>query len=158
MAREYYEKTIAQAEKIQDLEMVEDAYHGLGTLYDIVGDYEQAIQHYLRSIDIAKKRENKAGIITSYKNISESYVKAKEYNKALESIKKTYQIALTLGDSLQIAAVLYAYGTIEMEVKDYQPALTKLNNAKIVFERLHEKPCLAESYWVIGQVYFRIQN
>ncbi len=158
IARDYYEKTIEQAEKIQDLEMVEDAYHGLGTLYDIVGDYEQAIKHYLRSIDIAEKRENKAGIVTSYKNISEAYVKAKEYNTALESIEKTYQLASTLGDSLQIAAVLYAYGTIEMEVKSFQPALIKLNNAKMVFERLQEKPCLAESYWAIGHLYSQIKN
>jgi tetratricopeptide (TPR) repeat protein len=50
IARDYYAKTIEQAEKIQDLEMVEDAYHGLGTLYEIVGDYEQATQHYLSQV------------------------------------------------------------------------------------------------------------
>ena len=158
VAQDYYKKTIEQADKIQDVEMIEDAYHGLGTLYDIINDYEQASQHYLHSIEIAEKRGNAAGVIISYKKISELQLKAQEYDKALQTIEKTYQMALALGDSLQIAAVLYTYSTIEIAAKNYQAALEKLNQAKTVFKRLNEKQCLAESFLAIGQVYHQVKN
>ena len=60
-AKDFHTLSLELAEKEQDLEMIEYAQHGLGFLYETVGDYDKAIKHYLQSVTIAEARGNIEG-------------------------------------------------------------------------------------------------
>jgi two-component system, sensor histidine kinase PdtaS len=158
IAQDFHLRAIKQAEKTAHWEMAEDNYHGLGTLYAMLSDFDQSVSYYLASIKAAEKWGNQAGIVFSQQNISSTYLKAKSYDRALQNIEKTYQLALKLGDSLRLASVLRVYGNIKTALGDYHDALIKHEAAKVIFEKIHNEECLAESYLSLGDVHFKWGN
>jgi two-component system, sensor histidine kinase PdtaS len=158
IAQEYHLLTIERAEKISNWEMVEDGYHGLGTMYSMLSNFNQSIQYYLLSIQAAEKWGNKKGIVLTEQNISNIYMKAGNNEMALKNIAKTYEMALQLGDSSRIAAVLKIYGNIKIAAGDLQDALGKHTQAKAIFIEKGDKSRLAESYLAIGDIYFQLKD
>jgi tetratricopeptide (TPR) repeat protein len=158
VARDYHLRTVEQAEKTSNWERAEDGYHGLGILYAMLGDFEQSVKYYLQSIKVAEKWEHQEGIVFTHQNISNTYLKAKNYDMALRNIESTYQMALKLGDSLRLANVLRVYGNIKTAVGDYDDALVKHEAAKSIFENQGNEECLAETYLSIGDIYFQLKN
>lgn len=153
IARDYHLRTVEQAEKIGHWEMVEDAYHGLGTLYAMLSDFDQSVHYYLLSIKAAEKWGNQEGIVFTQQNISNTYLKAKNYDEALRTIEITYQEALKLGDFMRLANVLRVYGNIETAKGNYLEALAMHEAAKAIFEKQENEACLVESYLAIGDIY-----
>jgi two-component system, sensor histidine kinase PdtaS len=158
MAREYHLLTITRAEKLGMWEMVEDGYHGLGTLYSMLSDFNQSIQYYHLSIQAAEKGGNKKGIVLSNQNISNIYMKAQNYDMALKHIQKTLVQAQNLGDSSRIASVLKIYGNINTAMGHWQEALEKYKEAQGIFEKKGDKPRLSESYLAIAEMYLKMKN
>jgi two-component system, sensor histidine kinase PdtaS len=106
----------------------------------------------------AEKWGNTEGVVLSQQNMSESYMKAKNYELALKNIENTYQAALKMGDSTRIAAVLDMYGSIETAVGNYDNALTKHLAAKAILEKRADTKRLVGNYMSIGYVYFQQKN
>ncbi len=158
IARAYHLLTIERAEKTGNWEMIEDGYHGLGTLYSMMSDFNQSIQYYLLSIQAAEKWDNKGGIVLSHQNISNIYMKAQNYEMALKNIQKTLELAKELGDSVRIASVLKIYGNINMSMGNLPQALEKHQLAKAIFDENSNKPRLAESYLAIADIYLKLQD
>jgi two-component system, sensor histidine kinase PdtaS len=157
-ALDYHWLTIKRAEKVQNWEVAEEGYHGLGTLYSMLSDFNQSIHYYLLSIQAAEKWGNTEGVILTQQNISNIYMKAKNNDMALQNIEKTYQMALKKGDSSRIAAVLGVYGNIETAVGNYQNALAKHLEANTILEKRGDKKRLVGNYMSIGYIYFQQKN
>ena len=158
VAREYHLLTITRAEKLGNWAMVEDGYHGLGTLYSMLSDFNQSIQYYHFSIQAAEKWGNKKGIVLTNQNISNIYLKAQNYDMALKQIEKTLKLATDLGDSVRIAAVLKIYGNINMAMENLPQALDKFMLAKAIFEKKGNKPHLVETYLAIASLYVKMKE
>jgi two-component system, sensor histidine kinase PdtaS len=155
IALEYHLLTIERAEKTGNWEMAEDGYHGLGTLYSMLSDFNQSAHYYLLSIQAAEKWGNTEGIVLTNQNISNIYMKAKNYDMALQNVVKTYDMALKLGDSTRIAAVLRIYGNIETAMGHLDNALSKHLQACTILEKRGDKVRLVETYMSVGHVYFQ---
>ena len=158
IARQYHLLTVTRAEKLGNWATVEDGYHGLGTLYSMLSDFNQSIQYYHLSIQAAEKWGNKKGIVLTNQNISNIYLKAKNYEMALAQIEKTAKLATHLGDSVRIAAVLRIYGNINSAMNKLPEALEKHLIAKAIFEKKGDKSRLAESYLAIADLYFKMKD
>ena len=158
IAREYHLLTISRAEKLSNWAVVEDGYHGLGTLYSMLSDFNKSIQYYHFSIQAAEKWGNKKGIVLTNQNISNVYLKTQNYDMALRQIEKTLTLATNLGDSVRIAAVLNVYGSINMSMNKLPQALEKYFSAKAIFEKRGNKSRLAESYLAIGDLYLKMKD
>ena len=61
IAEEYHRLTIDLAEKTSNWEIVEDGYHGLGTMYSMTSDFDKSLQSYLKSIEAAEHWNNQKG-------------------------------------------------------------------------------------------------
>ena len=158
IAQEYHLLTVERAEKIGNWEMVEDGYHGLGTMYSMLSNFNQSIHYYILSIQAAEKWGNKEGVVLTEQNISNIYLKSGNTEMALKNITKTYELAKQLGDSLRIASVLKIYGNIKMATGDLQDALSKHLQAKAIFIEKDEKVRLAESYVDIADIYGQLKD
>lgn len=154
IAEEYHRLTIDLAEKTGNWEVVENGYHGLGTMYSMTSDFDKSLQSYLKSIEAAERWGNQKGIVLTCQNISNIHLKAKNYDLALKNIVKTYSLAQKLGDSVRLAAVLRVYGNIELAVGNLQNALLKHQAALNILENRGDKPKIAESYLAIANIYF----
>jgi two-component sensor histidine kinase len=158
IARQYHQLTIDKGTQVGNWEMVENGYHGLGTMYSMLSDFNQSIHQYHKSIEAAEKWGNKKGIVLTEQNISNIYMKAQNVDMALKNIEKTYLLAQQLGDSARLGAVLKIYGKINIAKKDFVGALDKHQKAKIIFEKNGDKAKLAESYLALGDIYLQLNN
>lgn len=157
MAKDYHLLALDLAEKIDDKETIESSYHGIGFLYETVGDYDEAIKYYLLSLEIAEQRNAKNGIIVTMQNISKTYNKNENLEKAQETIKNAYDLALEYNDTVLIANVLHDYGEVLIEVGDYQEALEKLNQALEVYQSKPYDYAVPRSLVYIGDVYVKME-
>ena len=153
VAKTFHRRTIAEAERIDNWEMVEIGYHGLGTMYAMMGDFEKCIAAYLKSVEAAEKWGNTEGVVLTNQNISNAYYKVKNYDMARQMIAKTYKMALELGDSLRLSSVLRVYASIESAAGNNAEALEKLNISRLILEKLGDKSRLAETYSAIAYIY-----
>lgn len=153
VTQEYHLKAIALATQIEDWENVEAGYHGLGTMYSMLSNFSQAVYEYRKSIEIAEKSGNKKGILLSLQNISNVYVKAKDYENAKKNLQETYNLAIELKDSLRLATALKLYGTIEAEQKNYSQALDYYQKAKQIYSKKQKKDRLGETELSIAELW-----
>ncbi len=153
VAEKYHRRTIAEAEALGNWEMVEMGYHGLGTMYSMMGDFDKCITVYLKSIEAAEKWGNTEGVVLTNQNISNIYYKVKNYEMARQNIAKTYKMAVELGDSLRLSSVLRVYANIESASGNDVEALEKLNIARLILEKMGDKSRIAETYSAIAYIY-----
>ena len=158
IAKEYHTKVIELAKKNNDLEMIEDNYHGLGNLYNIAGDYDQALDFFHQSLSMAEQRNDKVGIIVTLQDMTTVYLQTHNTNKAYDFINRAYNMAIELNDSIRIASVLNSYGTILTSTEKYDEALEKLKYALMLFEAQGSKTDIAKSYISIANVYMKKGN
>ena len=83
VSRDYYDRTLELAQQIGDIQMVQFAYNGLGTLHGALGEFDKAIDAYLHSIDIAKKRKNIKDELVTLTNIANVYTKSNNFELRL---------------------------------------------------------------------------
>jgi signal transduction histidine kinase len=158
ISKDYYERTLALAEKTKDIQMVEYAYTGLGNLLKVAGEFDQAVEYHLKSAEIANQRGKKDGVVSSLVDIAETYLLSKNYQLALVNIEKAYKLAIDLKESNRVSNVLNAYGKVLNTQGAYNNALLKhqeaLKNYAAISDNLH----IAETLILIADCYAEMKN
>jgi signal transduction histidine kinase len=152
-AKDYYLLTIDVAKHINDWEMVEYAYHGLGALYGTVGDFDNAVEYYWSSLGVAEKRNDPKNVLISLQNICSTYLKAKNTEAALKNVKKAYSMALQQNDSARIGDVQNIYGKTLLLTGQFAEALQRHEDALHIFQDLQDKRNIVECLINIADVY-----
>ena len=155
---DYHTMTLFLAKQIGDLEMVEYSYHGLGAVYDQVGDYDKAIEYYFKSLAIAEERNSIPGVIVTLQNISNTFIKTQNKGQALSNIERAYQLAISTKDSLIIANVLYDHGKILDQIGQHPEALRKHLASLEVYEKVKRKTAIVQSLIEISNVYTNLEQ
>lgn len=146
LAKEYHNKVLNYAIQMNDLQAIENSYDGLGTLFSLADDLDNAIKHYLKSLEYAEMRNNREGIIITLKNISDCYSRMKDPQQALLTVQKAYDMAKNeKGLESLLIDLLSKYGAILGENGQYEAAYNKLDEGlklcknKINYSRLKYK-------------------
>jgi signal transduction histidine kinase len=151
ISKDYYERTLALSEKINDIEGVEFAYSGIGNLLKVASDYDQAVVYHLKSADLAEKRGKISGVVSSLEDISECYLLSQNYQSALSNIQKAYDLVITIEDTLKIGRlirisnILNAYGKVLNARGDYKGALEKHTEALENYKSISDNKHIAET-------------
>ncbi|MEX2231267.1 MAG: tetratricopeptide repeat protein [Cyclobacteriaceae bacterium] len=64
----------------------------LGKLNLYVGNYDKALMFHVKNLDLATRLRDNASMCLAFHGVGISYYKLKNYNKALEFLKKSYRI------------------------------------------------------------------
>ncbi len=155
---DYHTMALFLAEKNDDLLMVEYSYHGLGTLYELVGDIEKALEYYFKSLAIAEERKSTSGVVITLQNIANTYAKTGNNTKALKTIERAYTLAGTTKDSLIIAEVLYDYGRVLHKADQHTLALEKHLAGLEIYEKVGQKTYIVRSLIEISGIYTRMKK
>jgi two-component sensor histidine kinase len=158
VANEYHQKTIDIATKLGDWEMVENGYHGLGTMFSMMSNFDKSIACYYKSIEAAEKWGNTEGVILSKQNISNILLKAKNIERARTQIEETYNMALAQKDTARIASVLLSFAQIEKADNRIEAALQKMQAARAIFEKNGNLAKLSETLSSIADIYVQQQD
>ena len=152
VAYDFHVRTIDEAKAVLDWKTVENGYHGLGTMYSLMSQFDKSIECYNESIHAAQQYHNEKGILLSKQNISNVFMKAGNLDMASLHIEETYQLAKLQKDTARIAAVLRIYGQIEKAKGNLQGALSKHLEALVWFKHKPNKSIVAETYLGIAVI------
>ena len=153
LSKDYYDRTLELAQRVNDIEMIEFAYNGLGTLHGALSEFDKAVEAYLHSIDIAKKRNNIGEEVVGLTNIANVYTKANNFDLAFDNIHKAKELALQINDSLAIANVLNTFGKILNAKKDFKKSLAYHEQALNIYEAAQDKRHILETLIYLADLY-----
>jgi tetratricopeptide (TPR) repeat protein len=119
-----YNELIEVAKLKPDFDLV---YNALGTLEYTRGNYQESVNHFLKTLELTKNTQLKSqvqkNISLSYLKLSDAQLKNAEYDKAIENLKKSVQY-----DDKNDAAYL-ALARAYVEIGKYEEAIKAADDA-----------------------------
>ncbi|MCL5128257.1 MULTISPECIES: tetratricopeptide repeat-containing sensor histidine kinase [unclassified Algibacter] len=114
----------------------------LGMIYRRLEDFENARRYYNQALELNTKLEDKIAIIT---NIANTYADQKKYDKAIETLSKSYDDAVTLDNSEIKATYFDNFGFFSFKTKRSR-ALKEMEGALKMRLELQDLSGLFSSY------------
>ena len=160
-AMSYFQRVLSLSSQRDgaESEWAAQAYHDMGSVFDIQGDYPQSLEYYGKALEMRKKvlGEEHLDVAQTYNNIGVVYSKQGKYSTASEYFNKALAIREKLceTENQMVAASCHNLGNVSSRLGDYAKALEYLGKALAIREKLFgtEHPDIALSYNSIGGVY-----
>ena len=152
-AKDNYNLCLELAEKENNNKLQDFAQYGLGTLYEASGEYEKAVQCYLKSLKLADVRGSRSDAVNTMQNLAITYTKLNNNQLALETIDKAYSEIKNLKDTTLIASIIFDYGKVLTKVGRQDEALEKFKQSFELFKALNFKPLIARSLFYMADTY-----
>lgn len=121
-AKEYGNKALDLATKINFKKGIAASLNNIGNIYYYNDDYPTAIDYYNRSYKIREQLGDKKGMSDNLNNIGVLYRVKGNYTKALEFFLKSLKVDEDLKDTNGVAACLNNIGLIMADLKNFNKA------------------------------------
>ncbi len=151
-------KSLRIFEYIGNEKGIADAYHHIGTTYDLLKRYWFALKNHFKARDIRKRIGDKEGIAESFNSIGIIHYFTKDYNKAKEYYLKSLKIQEELDDKKGIAKALNNVGLIYKELGYNDNALEYYKKSIKKWKKIGDEYEIANVSNNIGELYTILQN
>ncbi len=148
----FYDSAMVKAVSL-DFELYAQILNNKGVIYDVTGDYKNALLYYNNSLEINIKHGYKKGVADSYNNMGAVYYNKGEYEKAIENYQKSLKVEEDLGNKKGIAITLYNIGEVFFDMKNFDLAQTQIEKAIIIFKQTNDQINLSNAYNDLGEIY-----
>ncbi len=129
-----------------------------GTVYQKKGDYEKALDYYLKSLKIREEISDKKGIAATMNNIGNVFYFQNKLDKALEYYGHALRANRELGNKRFEASNMSNIGNIYMAKKQYALALNIFQEAISIREEFGDKEGIARTLNSVGELYYEQKN
>lgn len=157
-AIDYYFKSIAQREKIEDSKGLATSYNNLANVYNRQGNYVEALDYYEKSIAIKEILDDQKGIASSLKNIASIHYFRDNYVAALEINFKALRISESLRDSMGISFVYNNIALIYEKQEKLNEALDYYQRSLSIKEASGDEQGMTTTLNNMGSLYQKIGN
>src|SRR5215203_2774065 len=154
----YAEELITLSEQAGNNTYLRAGYFLKGTRKRLLGQLDDALEAYIKSVEIARKTQHLKGEGETYSAIADTYTIANNlpnakdyYNKAIITLRQSKP--RSQNDSINLASVLNNAGEAYLRLKNYDSALLYFNDAKIIFDKANYQRGTGYSLGNIGIVY-----
>ncbi len=151
----FYNQALNYYQQINDQYNVANSYNSLGLLYKDIGQYQQALEHFLLALQIIKDKEQ-LGVL--YNNIGVVYRRSGSYEKAIEYFINSLNIREEIKDKNGVAITSGNLGNIYLNQKQYEKAIEYYKRAKTLFEESNNKLYEAHALQNIGIINTHIKK
>jgi tetratricopeptide (TPR) repeat protein len=127
--------------------------HQLGMLYYGFGDYNAALTHYQKSMEIKEKIKEIKGFFESLHNIAAIYQERGDYEAALTQYQKARETFEKNKDKKSVSDSLHQIGMIYQFKGDYDKALTHYQKSMEIRKEIKDKQGVPSSLHQIGRIY-----
>ncbi len=148
----YFKKAIGIEEEIGS-DNLSASLLNLGTSYEILGEYGEAISYLNKALSIAKADKNQQRVAYSLNNLGNIYRNQGNYPLALEHYTKSLYINESRGDSISMAHNLSNVGSIYKIQEDYDKAMENFERGLGIYERINSKQGVSTTLSSIGTIY-----
>lgn len=120
---------VARSHQGQD---VAGCLFNIGSSYNNLGNYNQALLYYLQAAALMEKTEPSANLVTVYNNIGGVFTNSGQYAKALSYNAKALRYARLLHDSVAIAKTLVNKGITEFFLDRPDSAMQSISEGLVI--------------------------
>lgn len=122
-ALEFYLKSLALFEKLDNPRGLSTACNNLGLLYYSLGDIEKALEYYDRALKIRVETNDKHGMGNTYSNLGMLYQAQNDTVKSLEYYRLGLSVRESIRDDEGVSQSLNNIGTIFLDYGKYDSAM-----------------------------------
>lgn len=147
----YISKSLLQAEKTDNKELIRKLNSNLGSLFLFLEDYDESLKFYKVALDGFDKDEEsntKAGILA---NIGYLHMKNKASGKSLEFLNKSLTILEKTQSNELLNQVYLAYGIVYYEIDSFDKALSYFERANSFYVNSNDIVNKALSFYGLGR-------
>ncbi len=149
-----YNKSIEILTQMGHIYEMSDVYNRIGITYcKQGGKEEQAIEYYMKRIDISKRIGDIRGIGYGLSNAAECYTTKGHLDKALESCNRAMKIFAKTDERRMISNTLMVYGMIYGQHQEWGKAVDYFNRAIEISKDIIYPDMLAQNYFNFGFMY-----
>jgi signal transduction histidine kinase len=131
----------------------------LAMFYREVNDFEQSSQFFIKSIALAVELDDVNEICESYRFLTALYLKAKNYNLALESAEKSMTYINKIDSKNAPKYRIYiTYGNTLKDCKQYEKAVAAYEKAEVLCNEVGDKTSLSRVYIGLTTTYTKMNN
>ncbi len=155
---EYGEKAIEIGQKVNNEHAVNKGLSHTGINYKNIGNYPKAMQYFLQSADMAKRRKDAETEAYAHIDMGRIYQAQKNYIKTEQNFKEAKIIAETKNDKKILAYVYINLARFYKETNRYDLALEECYKSLKLRQILKDNRGIATSYQVIADIYSLQEN
>ncbi len=156
LALQYAEELISLSEKKSNYLYLYRGYLQKGNKKRLLGNLEEALDAYFKSIDAARKANYTKGEGSAYGTIADIYSISNNHNNAMLYYHEAITALRNSGDSVALASVISNAGDEFLNRKIYDSALIYFKEAELIFEKANYLNGKAYSMGNTGMVYANI--
>jgi tetratricopeptide (TPR) repeat protein len=129
-------------------------YRLRGILISKLGNYDQALTHYEKSLELIEKAGDIKGVSEILHHIGNTYYLKCDYDQALENYKKAMEIAEKIGYIKGSSANLFSIGVIFHNKGYYEQAFRNHEKSLEISEKIGDIEMISATWHGIGNIYF----
>jgi signal transduction histidine kinase len=128
-------------------------FHNMGIVYKNLGRYEEALNFYIKSLEIKKRAGDRLGEAYSLNNIGIVYKSIDNLEQALDYLLKSLSIKEELGDEKSIYNTLSNIGVVYLKLSDYRSARDFIFKGLHLMRKFNDRHAEANALNNLGMTY-----
>lgn len=151
---------LAEAHKAQDIYMaindsggISSVLSNMGTIYFNRGNYQLALDHYLRALRFKEALGQENGVASLQCNIGNIYINQKQFEQARLHYAEAQEVFIRLGNKRGISYTHNNLGVIYEETGELDRAVNSYLSAFEIDKELGDNVGMAFSYFNLGEIY-----
>jgi len=143
---------------INDTNSIATVYHRIGSFYKYRSDYEQALDYFLKSLDLKRKVGNELGISYAYIGIANVFINWKKYEEAIKYYKFSLNASEQVSDTIGIASSYTGMGNVYTQINNIPIALKNHKKAYKYYLAINDYEGIALSLLNLGDIYIKTKE
>lgn len=123
MALDYYNQALESYESLKYNQGISITSHNIGMIFARTGNYRNAFESHMRSVEINKSSGDIFSLANNYNNLGELFLLQKDYNKALGFLEESLDMAIKINAKEIIRENYLFQSEIYRETFDYEKSL-----------------------------------
>ncbi len=123
MALDYYNQALESYESLKYNQGISITSHNIGMIFARTGNYRNAFESHMRSVEINKSSGDIFSLANNYNNLGELFLLQKDYNKALGFLEESLDMAIKINAKEIIRENYLFQSEIYRETSDYEKSL-----------------------------------
>lgn len=156
LSKIHFENAHLLFEFLEDKNGIAEVVGNIGNLYDVLGDYTNALKNYQLSSSMWIELESHNDVAKVTYNIGGVYLSLGDNNKALETYILVKDIYEKLSNKKQLTIAFGSIGSVYLILGEYSKALEHFKQAHSLAKELENQIEIAQTHENIGSVYWSL--
>lgn len=148
-----FELMLKLGEQLNDKKVLVGAHSGLGTVYEVFGNFDVALEHHLKSVALLEQMNDKPRLAQSYANAGHALRFKGDYQRALEYYQKSAALFQETDNKFELISELNDVALSYNALGNQQAAVETFEKSLAVFEAFEHNRLKLHTLDLLGMTY-----